>query len=114
MRYQQNLKGRTIAIVVLSTPQWPVVRLHLDRIAAAVNAAMPVSYVEAQETLPVADLLQNRSFVHAFRSPEKGMFRDTTKSVGLVLSVRPLLVRLPGGDRQVSSSGTTRTICLPD
>jgi len=48
MRYQQNLKGRTIAIVVLSTPQWPVVRLHLDRIAAAVNAAMPGSYVEVE------------------------------------------------------------------
>src|SRR6266702_1237421 len=26
MRYQQNLRGRKIAIVVLSTPQWPVVR----------------------------------------------------------------------------------------
>jgi len=24
MRYQQNLTGRKIAIVVLSTPQWPV------------------------------------------------------------------------------------------
>ena len=31
--------GRKIAIVVLSTPQWPVVRLHPARIAAAVNAA---------------------------------------------------------------------------
>ena len=48
MRYQQNLKGRTITIVVLSTPQWPVVRLHLGRIAAAVNAAMPGSYVEVE------------------------------------------------------------------
>lgn len=28
MRYQQNLRGRRIAIVVLSTPQWPVVRLY--------------------------------------------------------------------------------------
>ena len=27
MRYQQNLEGRKIALVVLSTPQWPVVRL---------------------------------------------------------------------------------------
>ncbi len=46
MRHQQNLKGRKIAIVVLSTPQWPVVRLHAERIAAAVNAAAPGSYVE--------------------------------------------------------------------
>ncbi len=28
MRYQQNLKGRRIALVVLSTPQWPVVKLY--------------------------------------------------------------------------------------
>ena len=46
MRYQQNLRGRRIAIVVLSTPQWPVVRLHIERIAAAINAAAPGSYVE--------------------------------------------------------------------
>jgi predicted nuclease of predicted toxin-antitoxin system len=37
MRYQQNLTGRRIALVVLSTPQWPLVRLHLDSIAAAVK-----------------------------------------------------------------------------
>ena len=46
MRYQQNLTGRSIAIVVLSTPQWPVVRLHLEKIAAVVNAATPGGYVE--------------------------------------------------------------------
>jgi len=48
MRYQQNLRGHKIAIVVLSTPQWPVVRLHRDRIAAAVNAAKPGSQSEVQ------------------------------------------------------------------
>jgi hypothetical protein len=48
MRYQQNLAGRRIAIVVLSTPQWPRVRLHLEKIAAAVNAAAPGSYVEVE------------------------------------------------------------------
>jgi hypothetical protein len=46
IQYQQNLSGRKIAVVVLSTPQWPLVRLHTDKIAAAVNAAMPGSYVE--------------------------------------------------------------------
>src|SRR5690242_7602825 len=40
MRYQQNLKGRKIALVVLSTPQWPVVRLNLEKIAAAVNVPL--------------------------------------------------------------------------
>jgi hypothetical protein len=48
MRYQQNLAGRRIALVVLSTPQWPVVRLHIEKIAAAVNAATPGSYTEVQ------------------------------------------------------------------
>ena len=46
MRHQQNLRGRKIALVVLSTPQWPVVRLHSERIAAAVNVATPGSYIE--------------------------------------------------------------------
>ena len=46
IRYQQNLSGRKIAIVVLGTPQWPVVRLHVEKIAAAVNFATPGSYAE--------------------------------------------------------------------
>ncbi len=46
IRYQQNLTARRIAVVVLSAPQWPLVRLHTARVAAAVNAAMPGSYVE--------------------------------------------------------------------
>jgi len=46
IRHQQNLSGRRLAIVVLSTPQWPVVRLHSERIAAAVSAATPGSYTE--------------------------------------------------------------------
>jgi hypothetical protein len=48
IRYQQNLAGREIAVVVLSTPQWPIVRLHVAKIAAAVNAATPGSYVGVQ------------------------------------------------------------------
>lgn len=39
IRYQQNLAGRKIAVVALSTPQWPLVRLHVAEIAAAVNTA---------------------------------------------------------------------------
>jgi hypothetical protein len=46
MRYQQNLTGRTIAIVVLGNPQWPVLRHHAERVIAAVNAATPGSYTE--------------------------------------------------------------------
>ena len=46
MRYQQNLEGCKIAIVALSTPQWPAVRLHVEKIVAAINAAAPGSYTE--------------------------------------------------------------------
>ena len=46
IRYQQNLAARKIAVVVLGNSQWPTVKLYLDRIALAVNAATPGSYVE--------------------------------------------------------------------
>ena len=47
IRYQQNLAGRKIAILVLSgTTKWSRVRLHCYRIAAAVGAATPGSFTE--------------------------------------------------------------------
>ena len=46
IRYQQNLTGRRIALIVLGNQQWPLVQLHLDRVAAAVNAATPGSFAE--------------------------------------------------------------------
>jgi hypothetical protein len=48
IRYQQNLSNRKIALVVLSSQQWPDVQLHLDKIAATVNAASPGSYFEVE------------------------------------------------------------------
>ena len=48
IRYQQNLVGRKIALVILSNSQWPDVRLHLDRIAAAVEGCTPGSYTEVE------------------------------------------------------------------
>jgi hypothetical protein len=46
--YQQNLSGRKIALVVLANGQWPVARLHVEKIVAAVNAAVPGSYFEVE------------------------------------------------------------------
>ena len=46
IRYQQNLTNRKIAIVVLGNSTWRIVRLYLDRIAVAANAATPGSYAE--------------------------------------------------------------------
>ncbi len=51
IRYQQNLTGRKLAIVELSTPRWPVVRNYIERVHAAVNAATPGSY--AQVDIPL-------------------------------------------------------------
>jgi len=46
MRYQQNLAGRRIAIVVLGQQQWPQLRPHIQRAIDAVNRATPGSYSE--------------------------------------------------------------------
>jgi len=46
LRYQQNLSGRRISIVVLSTNAWPIVRDHAEKISAVVDAAIPGSYTE--------------------------------------------------------------------
>jgi hypothetical protein len=50
IRHQQNLAGRKIAIVVLGNAQWPVLRLHIQRVVEAVNKAAPGSYTEV--TIP--------------------------------------------------------------
>jgi|SRR5277367_5065208 len=46
IRYQQNLSGRKIAIVVLGRSRWSVVRPMLAEVDAAINAAAPGSFVE--------------------------------------------------------------------
>ncbi len=49
IRYQQNLAGRKITIVVLTgSTKWSRVRLHLERIAATVNAVTLGSYTEIE------------------------------------------------------------------
>jgi hypothetical protein len=46
MQYQQNLKIRRIAIVVLGNSNRPLVHRYIDRVIAAVEAATPGSCVE--------------------------------------------------------------------
>ena len=46
IRYQQNLKGRKIAFVVIGNQQWPTLRRHVERVVAAVNAATSGSYAK--------------------------------------------------------------------
>jgi hypothetical protein len=46
MRYQQNLSGRRIAVVVLGLQQWPSLRPHVQLIADAIQSAISGSYTE--------------------------------------------------------------------
>lgn len=46
LRYQQNLTGRTIAIIVLTTTSWPRIEREVERVVKAVDSAAPSSYVE--------------------------------------------------------------------
>ncbi len=48
IRYQQNLTGRKMAIVVLGKGRWRLIRKRLPAIAAAVAAAMPGSFTEVE------------------------------------------------------------------
>ena len=48
IRYQQNLTDRKIALVVLGHSQWPMAKPVGENIVAAVNAAVPSSYVEVE------------------------------------------------------------------
>jgi len=48
IRYQQNLKGRRIAIVVVGKGRWRLIKPMLDDVRAAVNAAAPGSYTEVE------------------------------------------------------------------
>ena len=46
LAYQQNLKGRRIAILVLGKGNWPQLEPHAQRIAEAVNGLAAGAFVE--------------------------------------------------------------------
>jgi hypothetical protein len=46
LRYQQNLGGRRLAILVLPTTNWREIQRHQDEVAAAVSAMRPGEYRE--------------------------------------------------------------------
>src|SRR5258708_7707860 len=51
--YQQNLARRKIAIVVLGSPKWPLVRPHVQQVVLAVNAATPGQLYRGRHTARV-------------------------------------------------------------
>jgi hypothetical protein len=46
LRYQQNLAGRRLAILVLPTTSWPEIQKHTDTVASSVNALKPGDFGE--------------------------------------------------------------------
>jgi len=46
IRYQQNLSGRKLAILVLPTNRWAELRLHPEEVLAAVSSIRPGEYRE--------------------------------------------------------------------
>jgi len=48
LRYQQNLAGRKIAIIVLGNGRWRLIRNRLPIIVAVVAAAAPGSFAEIE------------------------------------------------------------------
>jgi hypothetical protein len=48
LSYQQNLTGRKMALVVLSTNNWDFIKAGIGEIMAAVDAAAPGSYTEVK------------------------------------------------------------------
>ena len=48
LRYQQNLAGRKIAIIVLGNGRWRLIKNRLSIIGAAVSAAAPGSFAEIE------------------------------------------------------------------
>ena len=48
LRYQQNLKDRKIAVVVLMTASWPRISKQADKVAAAIEGAGSGDYIEVE------------------------------------------------------------------
>lgn len=46
LRYEQNLTGRRLAILVLPATSWPKIQAHEAQIVAAVNALRPGDFTE--------------------------------------------------------------------
>jgi len=46
LRYQHNLSGRRLAILVLPFASWPKLQSHLPKIVSAVDGLKPGDYVE--------------------------------------------------------------------
>ena len=46
LRYQQNLQGRKLAIVVLPTTNWPEIQQHTSEVASAISGMKLGDYLD--------------------------------------------------------------------
>ena len=46
LRYQQNLAGRRLAILVLPTTSWPKIQMNVNKVIESVNKLKPGDFVE--------------------------------------------------------------------
>jgi predicted nuclease of predicted toxin-antitoxin system len=46
LRHQQNLRGRKLGILVLTTTSWPRIELHIPQILEAIDQISPGDYLE--------------------------------------------------------------------
>jgi hypothetical protein len=61
LRYQQNLSGRGIAAVVLGKGRWTLIKPHVGKVLAAVNAATAGGYIEVENRTRPARIEQSKS-----------------------------------------------------
>jgi hypothetical protein len=48
LKYQQNLKERNLAVVVLGNSAWPIVHRHAALVIVAIDSAAPGTYSEIE------------------------------------------------------------------
>jgi predicted nuclease of predicted toxin-antitoxin system len=48
LEYEQNLEGRKISVVSLSSNNWPIIKNHVARIASAIGSANPGSLTRVE------------------------------------------------------------------
>jgi hypothetical protein len=46
LKYQQNLAGRRLAIVVLMTTSWPIIQQRVSEVERAISGLQPGAYIE--------------------------------------------------------------------
>lgn len=51
LRYQQNLTGRRIAMIILPSGQWPIIQRQLAEVIVAVDTVLAGEYKEIQPLL---------------------------------------------------------------